>query len=259
MNIQIFKTKKVILKMKATTKIFMLALILSLMLAVSAAAAADNNSFEKSDLKITTEDTSQNLLTFGNNIKINEENKLTQSNDKIVGKQNNQNVLSEDEGNYSDLRKEIESGEDNIILNKKYYRYVTGDGDTIEISKSCTIDGNGAVIDMSGFNARVFYASVSQVTIKNLTIKNSNYDGKGTAILFDGDAVVVDCNFINNNASGNEACAVYFSDYGSVIDCNFINNTGYDGAAVYFELWGNVTNCNFINNFCNNGGTVFFM
>ena len=38
--------------MKVTTKFFMLALILSLMLTVSAVAAAEDISFEKSDTKI---------------------------------------------------------------------------------------------------------------------------------------------------------------------------------------------------------------
>ena len=55
--------------MKVTTKFFMLALILSLMLTVSAVAAAEDISFDKSDTKntnknlLSTDDGKENLKT----------------------------------------------------------------------------------------------------------------------------------------------------------------------------------------------------
>ena len=56
-------------------------------------------------------------------------------------------TLSAGNGNYSDLRTDIENGGG---LTKSYYRYYEGDGDTIEIRESMVINGNGAVIDMAG-------------------------------------------------------------------------------------------------------------
>ena len=82
--------------MKVTTKLFIVALILSLMLTVGAAAAAEDISFEKSDTKIIKKDTNENLLSSDDreyNLKTSEENRLTQSSDKIVSAQNNQNTL----------------------------------------------------------------------------------------------------------------------------------------------------------------------
>ena len=69
-------------------------------------------------------------------------------NDGTVSVENDLDILSVDEGTYSDLRDEIKKGGKNIKLTKSDYRYVSGDGKTIEIATSCVIDGKGAVIDM---------------------------------------------------------------------------------------------------------------
>ena len=248
--------------MKVTTKLFIVALILSLMLTVGAAAAAEDISFEKSDTKIIKKDTNENLLSSDDreyNLKTSEENRLTQSSDKIVSAQNNQNTLSAGEGNYSNLRDEINSGGNNIILTKNSYKYNPGDGNTITIAKSCTIDGNGTVIDMNGSNIQAFYVTASGVTIKNLIIKNANYTGNGGAIYFNQSGSVINCNFTGNNA-GRSGGAVLFTQQGTVSNCNFINNTAIvDGGAVFFNETGIVSYCNFNNNFASlNGGAIYF-
>ena len=240
--------------MKVTTKLFIVALILSLMLTVGAAAAAEDISFEKSDTKIIKKDTNENLLSSDDreyNLKTSEENRLTQSSDKIVSAQNNQNTLSAGEGNYSNLRDEINSGGNNIILTKNSYKYNPGDGNTITIAKSCTIDGNGTVIDMNGSNIQAFYVTASGVTIKNLIIKNANYTGNGGAIYFNQSGSVINCNFTGNNA-GRSGGAVLFNETGIVSYCNFNNNfASLNGGAIYFNISGSthiVTNCNFTDN-----------
>ncbi|MBR5504162.1 MAG: Ig-like domain repeat protein [Methanobrevibacter sp.] len=108
------------------------------------------------------------------------------------------------EGNYSDLRSEIGPGGD-VNLSRAFYNYADGDGDTIEITSPGLIDGNGAIIDMAGSNIRAFCVNASNVTIKNLTIKNANFDGDGGAIYFSGLGTVENCNFINNSASNGGA------------------------------------------------------
>ena len=134
---------------------------------------------------------------------------------------NDYDYLSEGEsGNYSDLRNEIGSGGD-INLAKKEYCYADGDGSTITISTPGVINGNGAIIDMSGSNIRAFYVSASGVTIKNLTIKNANYDGSGGAIYFSGSGSVENCNFTNNSASG-DGGAIEIDGSGTITNCNYL-------------------------------------
>ena len=60
-------------------------------------------------------------------------------------------ILADDQYTYSNLREQIGSG-GNITLTKGTYTYNSDDGDTIKITNPCMIDGNGAVIDMAGFN-----------------------------------------------------------------------------------------------------------
>ena len=83
---------------------------------------------------------------------------------------------------FTDLRDQIGTGGD-ITLSHDYYKYDSGD--PIEISTSGVIDGKGAIIDMEGATiSHVFYISVDNVTIKNLSI--INYTGTGDAIYFSG-------------------------------------------------------------------------
>ena len=121
---------------------------------------------------------------------------LTQmDNDETLGVENTPQIGSDDEGNYTNLRNEIGDGGDKS-LTKKYYRYAPGDGNTIEITRDGVIDGKGAVIDMAGSNIGAFEVSpYTNVTIKNLTIKNANCVGRsGGAICFLGWGSVVNCN-----------------------------------------------------------------
>ena len=140
-------------------------------------------------------------------------------------------VLGADSAKYSDLAAEIRhSG--NITLTHKSYTY-DEDATAITISEdNKVIDGNGAIIDMAGSTIRAFYISGSGVTIKNLTIKNANYNGYGGAI--------------------------YFNQPGTVTNCNFADNTAYRGGAVCFNGNGNVTNCNFTGNNATTGSAIYF-
>ena len=158
---------------------------------------------------------------------------------------------------YSELSREIASGGDYINLQYGYYVY--DNGDSISISEdNKVIDGNGAVIDMTGSNIRAFDVISKGVTIKNLTIKNVNFEEIGGAIKFAGDSgPVINCNFINNAAKNGGA--IYFDYTGNVENCSFVNNSATsDGGAVRMSS-GNVTNCNFVNNFATyHGGAIDF-
>ena len=142
------------------------------------------------DTILASEDTNQMDLSSNNeitedNLKTSEENiTLTQTNNA----ESNLQILSESEGTYYDIIDEIGAG-GNRHLERSYYSY-TG-GDTIEITASGVINGNGAVIDMAGSNIRAFTVTASGVTIKNLTIKNANYGGNGGAIYFSNSGTVI--------------------------------------------------------------------
>ena len=238
-------------------KKIMLILIMAIFLAsIASVCAADAN-----DTLVASKDTNQMDLSSNNeitedNLKTSEENTtLTQANDAESDSQ----ILSEGEGTYYDLIEEIGSGGDKNLA-KSYYRY-TG-GDTIEITTSGVINGNGAVIDMAeSTNMRAFTVFTYGVTIKNLTIKNANCDGDGGAVHFNDFGTVTNCNFVGNNATYNGG-ALYFTYGGTVKNCNFIDNKATDdfsfGGAACFNDFATVTNCNFTNNKAYCGGAIYF-
>ncbi|WP_405264669.1 hypothetical protein [Methanobrevibacter sp.] len=173
--------------------------------------------------------------------------------DEIVNAETDPERLSESEGNYTDLRNDIGNGGN---LTKSYYRYYDGDGDTIEITTpNIVINGNGAVIDMSGESIRAFYVNASGVTIKNLTIKNVNYHryGGGGAIRWDNycnNGSVVGCSFVNCSSNG-AGGAIRWDNYcnnGSVVGCSFVNcSSGIGGAIRWGGSEGNISGCSFVN------------
>ena len=218
------------------------------LVSIASVCAADAN-----DTTIVSEDdgielTANNVISK-DNLKTSEDNAvLVQANDdETVSAESDSQTLAADEGNYSDLRQDIENGG---YLTKSYYKYQNNDGGTIEITTPMTINGNGAVIDMTGSNIRAFYVGVSGVTFKNLTIKNVNFRGNGGAIYFSQSGSVTNCNFTDNKATGTKSWggAIMFASTGEVTNCNFADNTATYGGAVYFSSDGEVSNCNFINN-----------
>ena len=215
-------------------------LILAVFVLISIAGV---NASEINDTAISSEDTQYNL-------QINENNQAIEQtdNDEILSVENDLDILNANYSTYSGLSGEISHG-GNIKLQHEYYTYDSGDSITID-EVNTVIDGNGAVIDMAGSSIRAFTVSASDVTIKNLTIKNANYNGDGGAIYFNSNGSVENCNFINNHAE-NSGGAVYFLNEGSVTNCNFTGNNASAGSAIYFasdEDTKTVSNSYFINN-----------
>ena len=180
---------------KMKYKKIMLILITAIFLvSIASICAADAN-----DTMVASEDANQMELSSGNqitedNLQTTEENTTfaQTDNDESISVETDSQILSESEGTYYDLRDEIGNG-GNKSLTKRYYSY-TG-GDAIEITTSGVINGNGAVIDMTGSNIRAFDVIANGVTIKNLTIKNVNFGELGGAIKFaGGSGAVINCN-----------------------------------------------------------------
>jgi len=243
-------------KMKYKKTIILLALVVFL-LSIAGVSASEIDNTIASENANTIELSTDNDME--DNLQTSEENEALASTDYDEAiAQTDTEVLGADSATYSYLADEI-SHSGNITLTHKNYTY-TG-GETITISEANkVIDGNGAVIDMNESTIRAFYISGSGVTIKNLTIKNANYNDHGGAIYFSSSGTVTNCNFTDNTATGDNACggAVYFFRTGNVTNCNFADNTAAGGGAVYFFRTGNVTNCNFTDNTATYGGAVFF-
>ncbi|MBE6490127.1 MAG: hypothetical protein E7Z83_04645 [Methanobrevibacter sp.] len=232
-------------------------------------SAANVVAADVDDNAIASDDTKQIALSASDmdadNLQSSEENTaLTQTkNDESSGNGIDSQALGADAGNYSGLVKEIGSG-GNIELTHDYYSYDSGS--TIVISVPNTvIDGKGAVIDMAeSKNMRVFLVNVADVTIKNLTIKNANYDGvDGSAIYAYNGLTVLDCTFINNTCTGGTGTIRFLT--GNIVNSNFINNSAKFAGAIKVAGNGAVARCNFTNNSAfkkgyssGSGGAVLF-
>jgi hypothetical protein len=195
--------------------ILILTLLILALFSMSCIYAADVN-----DTLAASENTGEIELSTGDEVT---KDNLQANNEETVSAETDSEILTDGQYTYSNLREQIGSG-GNINLTKGTYTY-NGDGDTIEITTFGVINGNGAVIDMAQSGHRAFYVTASGVTIKNLTIKNANFNGYGGAIYFSSSGTVENCNFTNNRANYAWGGAVFFLDQGSVKNCNFINNT----------------------------------
>ena len=175
--------------------------------------------------------------------------------DEILNAENDSDKLSIDESTYSILSQEIHSATE-VTLSHDYYIYDEG-ADPIEITvDDSVIDGNGAIIDMAGSSIRALSVIASRVTIKNLTIKNANFNGNGSAICFENDGIIRDCEFIENNAIYG---TVYFNKDGIMENCNFNGNNASSGAGAFFMGQGEVKNCTIANNNASDGGGIVFL
>ena len=220
-----------------------LILILTIFLfTISAVNASDIN-----DMLISSENADQAILSLNN--EITDDNLQISKENSTLTQVNNDEILGADESTYSQLALEIGSG-GNVDLQHNYYIYDSGSTITISVDNS-VIDGKGAVIDMDGAtNMRALNVSASGVTIKNLTIKNANYDFDGGAVYFNSSGTVSNCIFINNSASNG----------GAIFAMNIDNNTANkSGGAVYIEnsFSDSIINSTFINNNAFNGGALY--
>ena len=245
--------------MKYKKTIILLALVVFL-LSIAGVSASEIDNTIASENANTIELSTDNDIE--DNLQTSEENEALASTDYDEAiAQTDTEVLGADSATYSDLAEEI-SQPGNITLTHKSYTY-DKDATAITISEANkVIDGNGAVIDMNGSTIMAFTVTASGVTIKNLTIKNANYNGNGGAIYFSSSATsgtVSNCNFADNKATGDYSYggAVYFSSNGEVTNCNFADNTATnDGGAVYIFKTGAVTNCTFTNNTAKSGNAI---
>lgn len=156
--------------------------------------------------------------------------------------------------NFSYIEGLINSGAKEIVLDCDIVRD-EGDRGMISIEAGdVVIDGNGHSIDARYLSGFFYVGFKSNVTIKNLTLKNGN------GITVNGKLTVIDC-IISNNGTG----AIFVSDGGilqikdSILSGNSTSGSR-GGGAIHGGEYSSLTveNCNFIaNNSHGDGGAIF--
>ena len=230
-----------------------MALILLVLLSVSAVSAAD--------------DSANNIIGEDNDvIALDEAIDDDESNVDVLGENDNAALNVGETGTFTDLNKLINedySSNDTITLNSNY-KFTDGDDayvPGIKINRTLTIDGNGFTLDGSNSACMFDVETNSEVIIKNINFINGNATDihkLGGAIYVgphsNNNNKVINCNFTNNTAKW-DGGAIY-GRWGTAINCTFIQNTAekvYSGAIYKY----NAINCTFIQNTAIYGGAAF--
>jgi len=163
--------------------------------------------------------------------------------------------------NFTEIQKLIDSANegDEITIDGLY----EGFGIPIRITKSLTLIGqNNATLDAKKLS-KILYMTANNVIIKNTQFTNGCAENGG-AVYFYSAGTVENCNFTNNEATGDKGSggAIYFNGAGNVINSIFTaNKATRNGGAIYVEAQS--INNNFSSQFYNNyagqsGGAIFF-
>lgn len=171
--------------MKVTKKLFLVALLLSLILSIGAVTAQDNMTFEKSNLQdISTETINQkDMLSISNGA-----GQLDDDETFSLGVINSHNVEG---SNFTCIQESIDSANDGdiIYLGGKTYN---GLGEDIKVNKQLTIVGGSqsnpdliATLD-AGKLSRIMNVSANNILIKGIKFLNGNESYYGGAIYWTG-------------------------------------------------------------------------
>ncbi|WP_458405621.1 hypothetical protein [Methanobrevibacter sp.] len=116
---------------------------------------------------------------------------------------NDEAVLNEGEGTFSQLQSQIDAAQESATLNlTRDFTYTPGvdsGSEGIIINKNITINGNGFTINAVN-QTGIFHISADNVVLNNIKFTNGN-SAEGGAIYFDGgDLTISGCEFINMTA-----------------------------------------------------------
>ena len=144
-------------------------------------------------------------------------------------------VLSGESGSFSELQEIIDNTPAGGCVNLTKDYIIDYGEDEININKSITVIGNGHVIDAlieDDFRmSRVFNIQSDNVTLKNITFTNGMDVGGGAITIYGNNAVISDCNFIDNKLpdwmnGGSKGGAIFISGNNTLINgCYFKDNS----------------------------------
>ena len=176
---------------------------------------------------------------------------------------NNEILTDPPDGTFDDLESDIDSASGNLPLEKNYT--YNGVGQTINISKGMTIDGQGHTIDANGQIAIFNITGNSHVILKDITFVNGHGDYGGAIKVNPGSSVeIINCKFINNNAT-NSGGAIYIvagdtDVISKITNSIFENNTAINGGAIYSNSNKTaITGTTFTENYAYNDGAGLYL
>ena len=251
-----------------------LAIIIIMLLSLAAVSASDMDNTDTIG-EVTDGHTTQNVDV------VESSDNQFEENDDVLTSADEDNIdddvltatdgdeLGDDVGSFGDLQSLIDSAEENstLILDRDY---AFKDTQTVEFSKSITIDGKGHYLDGQGED-RIFDIELvreKQVILKNISFKNGDvFWTSGGAIRAIGvrgeeaSLVIDNCEFYNNHADDGGAIYVEYI-IANIQNSRFINNTADDhgGAIQFCTLDSVITGCYFENNRAKDyGGSIHFL
>ena len=234
--------------MKINRGLLILVFVAMALLSMAGVAAADAN-----DTAVAVDDQSDDLAQIetqdeaisSNSTDANEEDALSSADESTLSGD------YEGWGTFEDLQVYLNDGHHRLDRN---YRYVEGGPEEIVIGHSCTIYGDGHIIDGMG-KARIFHVQANSVTINGVYFRNGNA-GYGGAIYCPQreNLVVESCVFESCTATAGGAIFVGgsgFKLYPNVGEIRFWKcNATATGAAIYLTgavtdatLWGKFQDC----------------
>ena len=222
------------------TSIFIFLLIL--LIGVSAISAVEDNQ---------QADNTQNVVAQTN--QVNEDIQEVQTNN-IENKEKNVKKAAKTVSTYNELSSALKAVDDNKTINMKKGTYtITSPIELTGKIDNITINGNGAIID--GLNKYQFltFNGKRNITINDLTIRNTKSTSQAAAITMTGvsNLKLNNVNFTHNVAEGRGGAITNRGNL-TVTNCVFTQNTAQQGGAIWAtgEYGGNVIieNSKFIKN-----------
>ena len=242
--------------MKVLNKFFVIALLLSFILAAGVVSAADDMTFEQSNTnKITTNDPDINP-DYNYDKLTTKETKNENNVDKLSTSGGNQLLKNDHHDNFTNIQNKINSANpgDTIFLDGKTY---IGLGTELTITKQLTIVGGSnltdtkyATLDAKGLS-RILTVSASNITLKGIKFINGNSASAGALYVTGNDFNISNSIFSNNYADINYGAMFIDGTNSTLRNCIFENNHAYTVGALHIAWTAadcDMSGLRFINN-----------
>ncbi|WP_296794370.1 right-handed parallel beta-helix repeat-containing protein, partial [uncultured Methanobrevibacter sp.] len=165
---------------------------------------------------------------------------------------------------FSDIQDAIDHADPGTVLVLKDITYTNDIDGKMDIDKSITIIGNGAVLDAEG-KSRIFDIHANNVNLDNITFINGVANDGGAVYIADGsNNIGISNSTFSNNAASNDGGAIFIQHSTYALNFNNVtfteNTAGRGGGGVKSYSTGsgvNFDNCSFIkNNATGDAGTT---
>ena len=145
--------------------------------------------------------------------------------DNVISNDSQDDIYTADEGSFTDLASEIESGGTSLDLNQDYaFNNETDNNTGIRITQdNFVLNGNGHTVDGKNLSA-IFILKGSNITLCNLVLINANTDMGGAIYCADQTATVDNITFIDNYVSEQGGAICIMDGNITINNSRFINN-----------------------------------